>query len=297
MTLFVFGNAAVDTSYEVPHLPQPGETLLAQTETHDLGGKGLNQAIAAARAGARVSFWSAVGNDAPGHEIRERVTAENIDGAGILEHAGGTDRSMIFVGPTGENTIVSTGRMAHSIYAACAQRMLDSLGPGDLLLMQGNLGKNVTGQCIRAASRRGVHTLLNPAPIDFDYLDILSDVGTLILNEIENQTVSGESDAGMGATALVRHGVKTVVTTLGPEGASLTTARGTQRFAAPVVDAVDTTGAGDVFCGVFAAAIARGMSQAQACAWSVRAASVGVTRRGTLRAFPSADEIGLCRGA
>ncbi len=297
MTLFVFGNAAIDFLYEVPHLPRPGETLLSRCETRDLGGKGLNQAIAAARAGAAVSLWSAVGNDRPGQEIRERVAAENIDGAAILQRRGDTDRSMIFVDPTGENIIVSTCVMARSLEMADARRLLDTTAPGDLLLMQGNLCRDVTAQCLKAASARGLRTVLNPAPIDFDYADILPAAGTVIVNEIESATLSGRTDPEAGAAMLLECGVSAVVTTLGSAGALLTAAGGGRHVAAPPLEAVDTAGAGDVFCGVFAAAMAQGMDQRQACEWSVRAAALAVTRHGTLHAFPTAGEIASCQAA
>lgn len=295
MTLFVFGNAAVDILHAVPHLPRPGETLLSRGETRDFGGKGLNQAIAAARAGATVSFWSAVGDDRPGQEIRQRVVAENIDATAIAQCRGETDRSMIFVAPGGENTIVSTCHLAHSLGLADARRLVEAMAPEDILLLQGNLSKDVTAQSLTAASRRGLATLLNPAPIDFDFTDLLAAVATVIVNEGENATLSGRTDPEAGAAALLELGADTVVTTLGSAGALLTTAAGCRHIAAPDVGAVDTAGAGDVFCGVFAAATAHGLDKMPACEWAVRAAAIAVTRHGTLSAFPTAGEIAACR--
>lgn len=295
MTLFVLGNAAADRFYDLPHLPRPGETLLARHETHDLGGKGLNQAIMAARAGAAVSFWSVVGDDGAGERIRALLAAENIDGTHVLVRPGNTDQSIIFVAPSGENTIVSTATMARSVDSAHADQMLQSIGPGDLLLLQGNLTRDVTRHSMAAAAERGARTMINPAPIDFDYAGILPAAEIVVVNEVENETLSGTPDVTAGAAALVAHGVKTVVTTRGSDGAILTTSDGTQSFFPPAADAVDTTGAGDVFCGVFAAALARGMPPADACAWSVRAAAIAVTRRGTLRAFPDAAAVAACR--
>lgn len=295
MTLFVLGNAAVDSIFELRHLPRPGETLLSQGESEDLGGKGLNQAIMAARAGASVSFWAAIGDDDAGQRILSRLRAESIGADTLLVRTGNTDRSMIFVAPSGENCIVSTASMARSIDRGYAQDMLTHIADGDLLLLQGNLSREVTRFSVTSAAKRGARTLINPAPIHFDYAAMLPDVDTLVVNEIENRTLSKMPDVAAGAAKIVAQGVKTVVTTCGAAGALLTTADGMQRFAPPTVEAVDTTGAGDVFCGVLAAALAQGMDPADACPWAVRAAALAVTRLGTSRAFPDAVQVAGCR--
>ncbi len=296
MTLFVLGNAAVDTFYEVPHLPRPGETLIAGQAVDDLGGKGLNQAVMAARAGASVSFWSAVGVDEAGRRIRAQLREENIDTRTLRAEPGDTDRSLIFVAPSGENSIVSTAAMARSIGPDCVTRMLEDMTGRDLLLAQGNLTRDATHDSLKEAAGRGIRTLLNPAPIDFDYADILPLADVIIVNEVENRTLSGRNEPATGSAALIERGAKLVITTRGAAGALLTTAEGAKQFESPVVDTVDTTGAGDVFCGVFAGALAQGVvALDDACGWAVRAAAIAVTRRGTLRAFPSASEVAACR--
>ena len=295
MTLFVLGNAAVDVVYNVPHLPRPGETLLAGRELRDLGGKGLNQAIVATRTGANVSFWSAVGDDAAGDMIRARLAEEGLDTRHLRTEPGTTDLSMIFVGPSGENAIVSTADKARGIDTAFVAPMVTAVGQDDLLLLQGNLTESVTRHSLIAAKESGARTAINPAPIDFDYANILPAADTVIVNEVENATLSGERDVSAGAKALIERGASAVVTTRGAAGALLATAETTHEVAAPRVEAIDTTGAGDVFCGVFAGALATGVPLIEACAWAVRAASIAATRRGTLRAFPSAAEIAACR--
>lgn len=294
MTLHILGNAAVDAFYEVPDLPRPGETLLARRETYDLGGKGLNQAVMAARTGATVAFWSAVGDDPHGADITARLQTENID-SHVTVRTGATDRSIIFVAASGENSIVSTAGQVHAIDRTYADRMLDAMAPGDALLLQGNLVHDITKHALNQAKATGVRTLINPAPIDFAYHDVLPAADVVIVNEIENLTLSGQNNAADGAAALVSHGMTTVVTTLGAAGVLLTTADGTQTFTAPQVATVDTTGAGDVFCGVFAGALTLGMTPTDACGWSVRAAAQAVTRHGTMAAFPDATEVAACR--
>ena len=295
MTLHVLGNAAVDLIYQVPHLPRPGETLLAKNEFSDLGGKGLNQAIMAARTGAPTAFWSAIGDDAPGAAITARLNDEAIDPRRVAVRPGPTDRSIIYVAPSGENTIVSTAAHAHAITPADTDALLGALAPGDLLLLQGNLTSTTTRHVANEATAAGARTLINPAPVEFNYDDIIPAAAVVIVNQIENRTLSGNADPTQGAETLVARGAGVVVTTRGAAGATLTTAAGTKTFAAPNVAAIDTTGAGDVFCGVFAGALALDTPPADAVTWAVAAAARAVTRHGTSAAFPTATEVAASR--
>ena len=121
MTILVLGNATVDFSYEVERLPVAGETLLASSKFIDAGGKGLNQAVVAHRAGAQVRFCAAIGNDAHAEIIAKHVMAEELDAGFLLRHAGPTDKSLIFIAPSGENAIVSTAGAARGLAADAAQ--------------------------------------------------------------------------------------------------------------------------------------------------------------------------------
>jgi ribokinase len=165
------------------------------------------------------------------------------------------------------------------------------LQPADLLLMQGNLTRKVTAFCLDRARETGARTMLNPAPIAFDYGGLWPAVGIAVVNEVESALLTAIGDPTTAAQALRRSGVGTVVTTLGAEGVSLADGDGERRVPAPRVEVVDTTGAGDVFCGVLAAAVEMRLDWDTALRWAVGAASVSVTRRGTASAFPSREEL------
>ncbi|MEX0696085.1 MAG: ribokinase [Dongiaceae bacterium] len=297
MTVLVIGNATVDFSFEVDHLPAPGETLLAHSRLIDAGGKGLNQAVVARRAGATVVYLAAVGTDANAQVIRHRLAAEGLDDQ-LLVRDGPTDQSIIYLAPGGENMIVSTADRAASLRPADAALALETLGPRDALLMQGNLGRETTRSCLAAGRRRGARIVLNPAPIAFDYGDLWSCVDVAVVNLVECRGLGGKDDPVEAARRLIATGAAAVVVTLGKQGALAVTSEAVRAAPAPIVAAVDATGAGDVFCGVLVAALADGDSLADAVPSAVAAASLSVTRRGTSSAFPSAAELAaLRRGA
>ena len=164
-------------------------------------------------------------------------------------------------------------------------------GDRDLLLMQGNLTRAVTAFCLELARSAGARTMLNPAPIAFDYSGLWPTVDLAIVNEVESEILTGLADPWPAAQALRLAGASTVITTLGAQGAKLVRAEGDLVVPAPQVEAIDTTGAGDVFCGVLAAALETQLDLEPALRWAVAAASLSVTRRGTAGAFPSADEL------
>jgi ribokinase len=204
---------------------------------------------------------------------------------------GPTDESIIYLAASGENTIVSISAMARSITPEDVSPVLQALQRGDFLLMQGNLTELTTRSSLERAHTNGCTTILNPAPIDYSYDAILGQVDYLILNEVESRTLSGESDPTHAARRLLKSGSLAIITTLGKDGVLVATPNGTTHYPAPQVPAVDTTGAGDVFCGVLAAALTRGLPLTVACPWAVHAATLSVTRRGTLTSFPISHEL------
>jgi len=291
MTVHVVGNACLDTLYRLQRFPEPGETVVADGMAEDLGGKGLNQAVAASRAGARVRLFAAIGSDRPGEAVADRLAAEGIDASGLARLDCPTDRSMIQVDAAGENTIVSV--------TACADRFAPPLGTdldtrleaGDLLLMQGNLRIAAVRDCFTLARGRGAGTVLNPSPIRDSYAAVLPLADLLVVNRGEACRLGGDADPHRSAQTLLRRGASAVVVTLGAAGASLVTADGRQDFPAPAVRAADTAGAGDLLCGVLAGLLDRGVAVEDALPAAIRAAAIGVTRAGVLSSFPSRDEI------
>ena len=289
--VLVIGNCTLDVSFRVPRFPKPGETVLAGGSARDLGGKGANQAVAAARAGVPVALCAAVGADEDGAAMRVRLSEEGVCTDRVEALAVPTDVSIIYVTPEGENSIVSTHAAAASMDLSCARPALDAVVAGEVLLMQGNLAHGPTRACLEEGRRRKAVTVLNPAPIQYGYDGIWPFVDCAVLNEVESEHLTGSADPSAAARRLIGQGVGHVIITLGSRGAAVAQGESLREIAAGTVDAVDTTGAGDVFCGVFAAGLARGLAVLPAARGAVRAATLSVTRPGTQSAFPSRGEI------
>ncbi len=289
--VLVIGNCTLDTAFRLPRFPKPGETMLAVAPSRDVGGKGANQAVAAARSGVPVLFCSALGTDENGRTIRDGLETEHMRLDYVADVAAPTDQSIIYVTSRGENSIVSTHGAAASMDMALVQPLLQAAAPGDIMLMQGNLSHDLTGACLDEGRRRRLVTVLNPAPIQYGFDDIWRHVDCAILNEVETEHLTACTDPVSGARRLLARDVRQVVITLGAGGALLAHEGGVHEIAAASVDAVDTTGAGDVFCGVFVACLGRGLGIAAATRRAVRAATLSVTRHGTQSAFPSRAEI------
>ena len=268
----------------------PGETILARGQTLEPGGKGLNQAVVASRAGAHITFATAIGDDAEGALIRALLRDQGLGSAAQHVRDAPTDRSIICTDRRGENIIVSTDGLAKSITVEEVRPLLQSLASGDILLMQGNLSLETTRDSLAAAAAAGARVILNPAPIDWDYTGLLQWVHVLVLNEVEAETLSGVRASERAAEILQARGAGTVIVTLGAAGALLGTETALV-VPAPAVDVVDTAGAGDVFVGVLAASLSEGTTLREACDWAVHAASLSVTRPGTSGSFPTAREL------
>jgi ribokinase len=276
--LLVIGNAAVDRCYRVDRLPREGESVLAAAATVEPGGKGLNQAVMAARTGAEVTLLAMLGSDAAGAMLRRHLGAEGLNGPWLLEHPGPSDESIVLVGPSGDNLIVTTHAAAASLPPTAAGAAISTLAPGDGLLMQGNLDERMTIDCLAAARARGARTLFNSSPLRPGTATALADVDILVANATE-------------AAALAGNVVPVSITTLGAAGARLTTAAGSRLVPAPAITAVDTTGAGDVLAGVLAGRLILGDALDTALGIAVRAASAKVGRAGTAAALPTAAEL------
>ena len=287
----VIGNCTLDLAFNLPRFPEPGETLLATGASQDIGGKGANQAVAAARAGVAVSFCSAAGRDVHGTAIRQRLEGEGVCPDHVAEVDTPTDMSIIHVTPGGQNAIVSTHAAAASMDMAMVRPLLRGAAAGDIMLMQGNLSHDLTRACLKDGRQRGMTTVLNPAPIHYCLKDLWPFVDYAVPNEVEAEQLTHCAEAEAGARRLLDLGARQAIVTLGATGALLAHDGRIVAIEAESVDAVDTTGAGDVFCGVFAAALGRGLDATRAARVATGAATLSVTRPGTQRAFPRRSEI------
>ncbi|KAA2235914.1 ribokinase [Salinarimonas soli] len=286
--VFVLGNATLDVILYVDRMPAAGETRLASSMTRCAGGKGLNQAVVASRAGARTILVTPVGADADGGLLQAALEGEPNLEAEWLPSGAPTDVSCIWVADSGENMIVSTAASAHAITRDDALHALARIEAGDILLVQGNLGPATTLAACSVARTRGARTILNTAPIAWDQREVLSICDVVVANEPECHALLGP---GGTAAAFLRLGPSLAVVTLGSRGAVLADESGQRIVPAPRVQAVDTAGAGDVLTGVLAAELASGSVPQRALEIAVAAASLSVTRPGTSPSFPAAAEI------
>jgi ribokinase len=288
--IHVIGNAAVDSVIRVDRFPRPGETIVALGASEDLGGKGANQTIVAARCGAPVRLVAPIGDDALGERIRSSLAREGVHTDGVTTSPYGTDRCVITVDRHGENTILSLIDAARHFDPIAETRIAEWVTPGDFVVMQGNLRGSVTRDCLALARSKGATTVLNPSPTyaaqDYDW----TLVDLVLVNRGEATELAGDG-AEEAARQLCKKGAGAVVLTLGADGALFFSAEDAFRVAAPEVIAVDAVGAGDVFCGVLVAAKALGRSWRDALGAAVEAASISVTRRGVLASFPSREEM------
>jgi ribokinase len=288
--ILVIGNCTVDLSLRVPRFPRAGETILAAEKSMDLGGKGANQAVAAGRFGAAAKLAAPIGQDPDGEWAVARLAGEGIRCDDLLRTSAATDLSLIYVTPGGENSIVSTHAAAASAGVEWARAIVDAAPEGTICLLQGNLSLETTRAALKASRERGLTTVLNPAPIQYSYDSIFPFTDILVVNETEAMDLGRQPDAVASAKALRSGGIPTVIVTLGAKGAVAFTDGQPIETASTPVDALDTVGAGDVFCGTLAAVLGRGAGLGLAMRVAVDAATLSVTRRGTQSAFPSPDE-------
>ncbi|HEY0121004.1 MAG TPA: ribokinase [Rhizobium sp.] len=289
MPVHVVGNVCIDTTFWVDRFPRPGETLNARSHSDGVGGKGANQAVAVARTGADIRFFAALGTDTGAAFIKERLKGE-FDLGGLSEKPLPSDRSTIVVSQDGENLIVS-GVACVADFDPLQETGLSALiGVGDILVMQGNLKIAVTDACLRAAKVVGATTILNPSPLSGETPDLAA-VDIVIVNQGEAFEITGDADPERAVRDILRRGAKAAIVTLGAEGCLLLEGDTVDVIPAAKVTVVDTSGAGDVFCGCLAGCLMKGWTLAQSARMAAAAAALAVGRAGTLEACPSRAEL------
>ena len=291
MRVHVVGNVCVDTTFRLDRFPQPGETLNASEHADGLGGKGANQAVAAGRTGADVRFHAATGNDAAGAWIREQLSRD-LDVSHLTMLSLPSDRSTVMVDARGENLIVTGASCAAAFDPLADSDFAPSIERGDIVVMQGNLDPDVTTACLRAARGAGAMTIFNPSPLAAGYVPDLSDVTLAIANAGEAAHLTEAREPAEATRELIRRGADTAIVTLGALGCLVADDEGhVEQIAAPKVAVIDTSGAGDVFCGCLAGCLAAGIDLATAARIAVRAAAISVGRAGTLESCPDRREM------
>jgi ribokinase len=285
---WVIGSAVVDHVYSVPRLPQSGESVLATSVARFLGGKGVNQAIAAARSGAEVAVIGCLGQDAAGDEFLALLQAEGIDTTLISRSNNSpTGSASISIDPSGRNQITVHPGANMDLHANLVRQA--NIHQEDFVLCQ----LEVPDQVVIAASERG-RFFLNPAPYREFPQSILRRCLAVTPNETEAKALTGfdpRSDPERCAAALLELGTQTVILTLGDQGALMFDGKTWISTLAPRVDAVDTTAAGDVLNGALIARLAIGDDFPNALNYAVHAATVSVTRFGAIPSIPTNEQV------
>ncbi len=257
----------------VDHFHEKGETIAAKSVFEEIGGKGINQAVACAKMGAEVSFLGAVGEDADAEKCKETAKKYGIKGCFATKKNKKTTFAVILTDKNGENQV--TGFRDAELTPSDVLRFEDEIASSDILLLQHEVPESVNETAVELANKHHVKVILNPAPIRPIPEKIARSVFAVTPNEQEQKSIE---------TNRFNH----VITTLGRNGCSI----GGEIFIDAIkVTPLDTTGAGDTFNGVLAVCIAEGMPMEKACKYAVCASGISVTKKGVLNSIPKREEI------
>ncbi|WP_396330347.1 ribokinase [Burkholderia anthina] len=293
----VVGSVNVDLVTHAPRLPVPGETLLGTMFQTVHGGKGANQAVAAARLGASVAMIGCVGDDAFGTRLHGALAAERIDVTHLHRIEGeATGVATITVDAHGANSIVVVPGANDRLDIARIDVARDTIAAAALMVCQLEVPIATVAHAIASAIAHRTPVLLNPAPAQPLFDTLLARIDYLVVNETEAESLTGiavgdDASAVRAADALCAKGVGNVLVTLGARGVCWRGSAGSGRHDAMAVVAVDTTAAGDTFVGGFATARAGGASMDDAIGFGQRAAAISVTRRGAQTSIPTREEV------
>lgn len=289
MKILNFGSLNCDYVYSVHHMVEAGETLASSKMETFPGGKGLNQSIALARAGAPVSHAGLLGED--GDFLLDIASSSGVDCSLIERVDGRTGHAIIQLDRTGQNCILLYGGSNRRITEEYIERVLAHFGPGDLLLMQNEI--NLPERIVELAHEKGLVIALNPSPCDDAILSIdLNKVSFLILNEVEGAMLSGEPDLEKAPDVLLqKYPHMKIVLTLGKEGAVYMDKDTRCHHPIFPVETVDTTGAGDTFTGYFLTSMLENMSAEEGLKLASAASAIAVSRMGAASSIPTRKEV------
>ncbi len=295
--IVVVGSSNTDMIVRVPRLPGAGETVIGGRFARAAGGKGANQAVAAARAGAHVRLVASVGDDDLGAAARTGLEAEGIDVGGLVTASGtASGVAFIVVDEAGENAIAVASGANAALRPAHVEAERAAIEAADVLVVQLETPLDTVAAAIDVAHGAGVQVVLDPAPAQTLPGELLARVDVLTPNVTEATQLTGLAiddveTAGRAAQSLRAQGARRVVVTLGAEGALWVDADSALHVEGQGVDCVDSTGAGDVFAGCLAASLARGDARSDALAFANAGAAISVTREGAQPAAPTGAEI------
>lgn len=296
--VLVVGSLNMDLIARTQALPKPGQTLAGANFATAPGGKGANQAVAAARLGAQVSMIGCVGDDANGRALRQALLDDSIDCEGVRTVPQvPTGVALITVDTQGQNTIVIVAGANGALATEQVDAFESAIQAADVVVCQLEVPEPVVGHTLARARALGKTVILNPAPASGPLpAQWLPWVDYLVPNESEAQLLSGvpvvgQEGAQAAAQALLARGACKVLVTLGEAGALLASANGVEHFPAFKVTPVDATAAGDTFIGAFAAALAQGSAEVEAIRFAQQAAALSVTAEGAQPSIPHRQQV------
>lgn len=295
--ILVVGSSNTDMIIRVERIPKPGETLIGSQFQMVAGGKGANQAVAAARAGGRVAFVNRVGDDVFGSQTIPRLSEDGIDTANIsIDPDSPSGVALIMVSSTGENSIAVAPGANGKLAPDDIQNARDCFKEANLLLVQLEVPMETVAAAVELAAENSVQVILNPAPANEIPSEVLEKVNIITPNETETELLTGievidEQSARKAANALHHQGVDTVIITRGSEGAFVSD--GNEAFSVPAFSqqVVDTTAAGDVFNGTLSVALVEGRPLREAVAFACAAAGISTTILGAQPSIPDRVKI------
>ena len=293
----VVGSSNTDMILKLPRIPRPGETVTGGTFTTAAGGKGANQAVAAARAGGRVAFVAKVGADNFGQQARQSLQTDGVDVSFVYtDDRASSGVAFIFVDENGENSIGVAAGANKLLSPQDVRNAGAAIASAEMVLMQLETPLESVREALAIATENNVRTILNPAPARALDEQIFHYVTILTPNEWEAETLTGikvdtDASAIQAAQALRDKGVSIVLLTRGARGVLIAAEDSTEFIPAFKVKAVDSTAAGDVFNGTLAVALAEGLPLPSAVRFACAAAAISVTRLGAQPSAPYRPEI------
>ena len=295
--IVVIGSSNVDLLMKMDHLPEKGETVTDAVFMQVYGGKGANQAVAAARAGGNVAFVNCVGEDAYTPQMVQNYKNDGIDTRFVFQEKDiASGHALIMIGGEGMNYLSVAPGANYKLTPQKIDEALPVFDEAAMIVMQYEIQEETIKYVIDLANRKNIPVLWNCAPARAFDLSYIPKINILVLNEVEagflaEMTVETEADAEKAAQKLVDSGVEKVIITLGSKGAFVVTKNEKVSVASFKVEAIDTTAAGDTFCGAFAVALVEGKSLKDALQFASAAAAISVTRMGAQPSAPTRKEI------
>ncbi len=294
--IVVLGSSNTDLITKVKNFPAPGETIVGKEYMEAMGGKGANQAMAAHRLGGEVQFITCLGDDANGKNALAYYKKEGLNvSSSLIVNGVASGTAIIMVDEHGENSIIITPGANNKLNPTYLSSIENIIKDADLLVLQMEIPYETVKEACSLAKKNQTQVILNVAPARTIDEELLNNVDILVVNETEAETISGKKIENIGEEGVVNTlldmGVDTVVLTLGENGCFYKNRKESISFGAFEVHQIDTTAAGDTFCGALAAEIARGNSWKEVLKFATASSAICVTRMGAQPSIPTEKEV------